>query len=481
MRLGARWALATLVVGAAACPLAPAAAAAPAAPAVPALGPTGVVVSPLLAPSGTPVSVTGSGCAGPVQVTVRVRGAQQLEVVQQVDAAPDAGGAWSAGVAMPQVPGVLAATCDGAEGPEVVFSPPLPFSGDSGRLLPDGRVEVVEVGLVEGSTYRVLDPDGTELAAVEVSGGTGRVVLPWDADRPAVVTLALVGQEPNSPVPSMRNISMPLKDTAAISTHVTEPGAPVVLSGTGCPGSVRVLSDSRTNGLDPRTPHYVDAGPAPAADGSWRLAFAAPREVIALYVTCDAAPWHSETHVLLLGVLGGPTYPSRVTLTTAGARVLLARESPNFFVRAVEAWTTSSRPVAVSFTGQDPPQWWVVDVVGRPGRVVFLATVEAEEGMEWEHAGFPLQWEATIADPAPPEPPDPPDPADPSPPAAPAATAVDDGSTAPGALPATGSAGAALGIGTGLGLVFAGLALLRLRRLLTRSVHLAVRRGRRAT
>jgi hypothetical protein len=108
----------------------------------------------------------------------------------------------------------------------------------------------------------------------------------------------------------------------------------------------------------------------------------------------------------------------------------------------------------------------VVDVVGRPGRVVFLATVEAEEGGPWEHAGFPLQWEATIADPAPaPEPSKPPEPAEPSSP--PAAPVVDDGSTAPGALPATGAAAAAPGTGLGLGLVLAGMALLRPWRRLT--------------
>ena len=119
--------------------------------AAPAQGaPTAVVFPPLAADDGDAVEVSGSGCGGPVDVTLSVPDAAGTgtEVADQASVVPAGDGSWSATLTMQGGAAVVVATCDGTtSAPSVVGA-----GGSQGHVLGYARWDGTVVRASRAST-----------------------------------------------------------------------------------------------------------------------------------------------------------------------------------------------------------------------------------------------------------------------------------------------------------------------------------------
>jgi hypothetical protein len=413
-----------------------------------AAAPTALQVSPALAPSGTAVTVSGSTCAGPVDLALVSLVGGALTTVDTATATPSPEGTWSTTVSMPAAAAHVTATCDGSSAIPVVLGPdPQALHQRLATMLGTNQVVFEQTGLVEGSLYRVVSLDGTELGVDVVTNGLGRVVLPWTAERSQVLALELLPWGTGM-LPFIQQIDIPLNERLTMAPLVAHTGAPITLSGDRCPGGrVQIGLSGESSGWFDLPATYPGATLTVGAAGTWSHTFSAPPEVASVTVGCQVPDGRSYFRQFVLGSLSGPSHPGAVTLTRIGAILQADPFGP------LTAYRPDGSPVPLTRVGGSS-----VFVQGRPGKILVVEHVSFGENAEALVVDSPRQVLFDV-----------PAPAKPPPVSAPAVTpradpprAGADPASAPAAAPAeiaaTGSAPTEQVV-LGVGLLLLGLAL----------------------
>ncbi len=366
--------------------------------------PLNVVVSPLLGPTGGPVTVSGSGCLDDVTVRV-VGGATGSEQLERVVVPTGPGGSWAAVVHTPPGAAYVEAACDGE-----LASPVALAAADRDRTLWIFReITATEViisreQMVDGTHFRVLRADGSQVLGEDlVEGGAAQVVLPRSLGPGRVVILG-VGIPPGNPTGAQGLagdvvLPLPVDWTLSAGPRIASSGQTVTIAGEGCPGSVDVTAHGQADDwYDPYTT-YVDEEVVADPSGAWSTTFPMPGEAVAVFARCTVPDADTEpAKWFVLGSLDGPFDEADVTLTPTGAVVRVGVEGD------VQAFTPAGEPVPLSAV---PGEDGAFEVDGRPGPLVIVGLAMFGENADPEAVSFesPQQYLADISEPVTPPPP----------------------------------------------------------------------------
>ena len=387
--------------------------------------PADVSVSAWIAPAGSSVEVSGTGCTGEVTVDVVAWDLERPEPSQQVTTTPSTDGAWTVDVEMPPGSAYVAATCDGVESVPVVMGSTSTIGTGRSEVVDGDSVAVRTSGLVPGTTFRVVEVDGALLGEHVVgSDGEGRVELPYVPTRDSVVALALFPWVDPLFLPRLLEVELPMIGTSGISPRVVGTGDLITLSGTGClgdvPGTASADVIGESDGWEHANPVVLRTTRPAAADGSWSFTVAAPRESLIARTGCSIGWRPGIGSSAVVGVRDAPSFPTVVTPVPGGSVVQLRRfVSSGFgpgptYPTGLEVFDLAGR--AVPFTDLGSGR---VEVHGAPGPVLVLGSVWFDEWAPQDAIETPYQAYADL-----------PGPRWPPPGPTPSPGAVDDGSAA---------------------------------------------------
>jgi len=255
----------------------------------------GVVVSPIVAPIGSTVTVAGNGCAVDVHVTATgYLFPGPPATVADTIAHPAADGTWSTTFPMPAVPAYVLAECGGATPAPIVIAP---SDGALGSLAPaavsSSSVVISTSPLVNGSRFAVFDATGAMLASAVVAGGVGTVSVPRSLGPARVIAVGLRQPDPgialpDVPIAAFVQLPLPATTSIVVQPSVTAAGTTVTASGR-CSGSARLRVLGRVQGWYDHAPVLVDMSPAVNGGHEWRASFPMPSLPSIAELSCSAA------------------------------------------------------------------------------------------------------------------------------------------------------------------------------------------------
>jgi hypothetical protein len=421
-------------------------------PSTSAAEPTSVVVSPAVAPVGTPVEVTGAGCAGPVDLDVRGhRDPGGVVEVLRTTVQPQADGTWSAVFDMPDVAAYVAVTCDGQTPlPPVVAPSGVARDVTPGRIVGDQFVVGVG-GDVDGSVFELRTETGELFASAPHVAGRATVVVPRTHEPRDLVALRLrQGAADGVDLPyvaeaSTVQVPSAVSPALTVSPRIAPAGATTTASGR-CEAAVRLTVTGQPESRHDVAPTFLDRT-VPISAGRWSVQFPMPAEPSHVTVSC-ATDWSPEPTETIIAPTGATV--DALGFPDADGTGWLLHYSPRCLGPTQEAFTPDGAPVPLRYVDDE-----LLEVpVARPGPVVLLGEDELPGYGEFldsrpQACLFPLPGAAV-------------EPPTTAPPAAPAEPTARPAAAAPVAqrtpeLPATGGAPLA---GWAAGLVLAGAVLL---------------------
>ena len=375
--------------------------------------PTDVVVTPVIGPAGSPISVSGAGCTGDVTVQVLawlITGGD-LEVLEEVVVTPAATGVWAATITTPERAARVEARCDGVTSTPVAVTGVEASRGSLGYAVVRGdELVIAKDGLVDGTAFRVVTTSGELLGENIVQDGGAEVVLPRSVGPAIVVALSvqlIEWVEPPEQIASAEDVTLPFAEppTVVAEPRVATPAEQVSVSGDHCRGDVSVSAFGHSEGWDHVPQRYLSAAPEPDETGSWSLTMPMPGEVTFLDVDCVVGGVRAVAWTVV-GAANGTSRPTTVTLTADGAVIDVDPTWASFL--PFEAFTLAGEPVALTTVPGDEPSFVVQ---GRPGPILLVTAEQFGENAEglWFFTGE--QYFADVSDPVvPPATPAPPDP-----------------------------------------------------------------------
>jgi hypothetical protein len=332
---------------------------------------SGMQATQRVAASGTPVHLSGSGCASAVHLTVTgFLFPNPPAVLVDTTVAPDPAGDWALDVPMPAMPAFVIAGCDGGDAAPVVIAP---TDVDVGSMAPAAvtptTVEVATSPLVDGSELAVFASDGSMLGSSTAVGGSASVSLPRSIGPGIVFVVALRAPDPGIAlpyVPVARRLQMPLADspTLDVTPRVTATGDAVSVVGT-CAGTARVEVIGRPMGWYDTPPVYADFS-ALAPGTPFGLTVGMPPLPSTVQLTCSVGD-ATEGRAISIAPADGDLVPVEATATDEGYVIQL----PKALLQGLAAFTTlgASVPLAL-LDSADPLSVQVAPPAGATGVVV---------------------------------------------------------------------------------------------------------------
>jgi hypothetical protein len=346
--------------------------------------PTGIVIDPVVASSGSSVTVSGGGCTSAVHVTATgFLFPGSPSVTADETAIPAVDGTWDVTFPMPAKPSYVLAECDATTSSPVVVAPSnIPGGFLSPQLVTETDVVISTSPLVNGSTFAVYDFAGDLVASDTVEAGVGTVVVPRTLGEPSLLALALRQQDPGIAlpyVPLALRVEMPLSATTTIgvSPAVTAAGELVVASGR-CSGSPRLIVTGRPDGWYDAAPVYLDVVPAVDSAGSWSATFAMPPLPSIARISCTS-PTIAELAAELISPSAGDL-PSLVPELSGD--LITVTLPPDAFPYTMLAYTSEGERLALSITNEAAGAVGWIEYGPRPARIVLIGFESLGENAE---------------------------------------------------------------------------------------------------
>lgn len=320
--------------------------------------PQSLSVQPRGAPVGTPLTISGAGCAGDVAIHVAAfllpRGAF---VVADLVATPDPSGDWTAQLPMPGAPAYVEATCDGVTAIPVVVTPAGVSNGAVAPAAVTAEGVAIELtGLVDGSEMLVLSGTGATLAAATAAHGSARVTLPRSLGPATVFATGLRLPALGVPlpyVPSSNAVDLPFAESPSVvaSPRVSPGGTAVSARIAGCPGEMTVRVTGQASGFQDTPQLYTTRHALLAAPGRFAFSFPLPPEPATIAVTCTQGTF--VEHAATITAPSSWTEPKAVILRD-GADWVLTVQTHGALGPPAAAFTLAGVPVQLSPSGASP-------------------------------------------------------------------------------------------------------------------------------
>lgn len=316
-------------------------------------GPTGVSISPRVAPTFAIVTVSGSGCGSSVDIveTAFLAFAQpKSEITQTVT--PGSSGAWSAEFPMPSAPAYVIAKCDGISSTPIVLSPnDVSVGSMTYSSLSPTEIEITTSPLVDGTEFAIFDQSGNVLGTTLTAFGTATLRLPRSLGPAQVIAVGLRQQDTGIPqlpyVPIARQIQLPLPSQSSVvaDPRVTFAGRLVTASG-NCSGSPRLIVAAQAAGWFDIPPVFFDVLLQPDPAGSWTTSFLMPTVPSTVSVLCTQGNV-TESAATLISPADGLT--QLIGQPDGSGTVVMI---PNVISpERMAAFTATGRPVPIAILG----------------------------------------------------------------------------------------------------------------------------------